>query len=337
MTSRTFISSGISAGLSAGLSTGAALGALVIATPAFAQGQYGPEMTYDDRGYEYAQPASAAVPQAAPITYRQQAVVQPLPQRAARTTPVRYIKDRPANHAGADYEVEYEAAPRVAAVPQHHARRAVPAHAPQPVMHHPMPHNQAAYPAHHQQQPRFDRQAWLDECVDRVSGGRHDRRDRNGNVIGGLVGAAAGGLIGNRVAGRGNRLAGGLIGAGVGGLAGLAVGAAIDKSSKRGNGDAYAYCEDYLARYSHGQGGYGYQQHGYAYQYARPMMLVPVWVQVPQRAVTREYVTHEYVDVEVVEYETVPARRVIKRAPAPRPVKRIKVQQSKPVRYRKGK
>ena len=320
MTTRSFISAGISAGT--------ALGALAVASPVLAQ----PEMTYEERRYEYAQPAPVAQPQAAPIVYRQEAVVQPLPPRAAHAAPVKYIKDR----AGADYEVEYEYDAPAHAASAH--RYPAAHHAPAHPTHHAMPHPGAVRPeGHHGTRPAFDRGAWLDECVDRVSGGRHDRRDRNGNVIGGLVGAAAGGLIGNRVAGRGDRLAGTLIGAGVGGLAGLAVGSAIDGKKSNRNDDAYAYCEDYLARYSHG-GGYGYQHHGYAYQYGRPMMLVPIWIQVPQRAVTREYVTYEYEDVEVVTYETVPARRrVIEHVPASKPVKRVKVQQSKPVRYRKGK
>ncbi|WP_245228726.1 glycine zipper 2TM domain-containing protein [Pontixanthobacter sp. CEM42] len=310
------------------ISTGAALGALIIATPALAQNG-DPEMTYEERGYEYAQPAPPAVPQPAPITYRQEAVVQPLPARTNYKQPVRYVKEQRyvKDHAGADYDVEYdyETAPHPAPAPQYHPpRHAVPSYA---------PHQASAYPPHHQQ-PQFDRAAWMDECVSRVSG-RHGRRDSNGKVIGGLVGAAAGGLIGNRVAGRGDRLAGTLIGAGVGGLAGLAVGSAVDGKNSRKNGDAYAYCEDWLARYSGGHHGYGYQHYGYAY-HARPMMLVPVWVQVPQRAVTKEYVTYEYYEEEIVTYEKVPARkRVIKASPAPKPVKRY-VKQPKPVKYSKG-
>lgn len=46
---------------------------------------------------------------------------------------------------------------------------------------------------------------------------------RNSGVGGALVGAAVGGVAGNVIAGRGNRLAGTLIGAGVGGAAGYAI------------------------------------------------------------------------------------------------------------------
>ncbi|MDN3646905.1 glycine zipper 2TM domain-containing protein [Pontixanthobacter aestiaquae] len=315
------------------ISTGSALGALVIAAPSLAQGN-GPEMTYEDRQYEYAQPAPSLVPQPAPITYRQEAVVQPLPERATYAPPVRYVK-KPRyvkDHAGADYDVEYEydTAKRSVPAPQYHApKHAAPAY---------LPTQAPAYPQHYQpQQPQFDRAAWMDECVGRISG-RQGRRDSNGNIIGGLVGAAAGGLIGNRVAGRGDRLAGTLIGAGVGGLAGLAVGSAIDGKNSRKNDDAYAYCEDWLARYSGGHHGYGYQQYSYAY-HAQPMMLVPVWVQVPQRAVTKEYVTYEHYEEEVVTYEEVPAkRRMIESHPAPatKPVKRTYVKQAQPVKYSKG-
>ena len=49
------------------------------------------------------------------------------------------------------------------------------------------------------------------------------RERRNSGVGGALVGAAAGGIAGNLIAGRGNRLAGTLIGAGVGGAAGYAI------------------------------------------------------------------------------------------------------------------
>ena len=319
------------------------MGALVMATPALAQNYGDPEMTYEERGYEYAQPAPAPQPQTAPITYRQEAVVQPLPPRQTYAQPTRYVKDRVAPKAGADYEVEYEyeTAKRVTHAPRYHTTPQIGA---APVTHHKpvhaMPHHGVTYPAPHHQQPAFDQEAWLDECVNRVTGGRHGRRGGNGGVVGGLVGAAAGGLIGNRVAGRGDRLAGTLIGAGVGGLAGLAVGSAADRSSKRKSGDAYAYCEDWLARYSGGgHYGYGYQHHGYAYQYAQPMMLVPVWIQVPQRAVTREYVTTETVDVEVVTYEETPVvrKRVIEYAPAPKPVKRTYIKQAQPTRYVKGK
>lgn len=307
------------------LSIGTAGMAIAAASPAFA-GQ--PEMTYEQRPYEYAQPAPT---QAAPIIYQQHAVVQPVPVRAPE--PARYQTRY--EDESVEYETEYETEYRNAGAdyaPPHHGQ-AYPAHPHQaPVTPYPMHHQQVVYPQHGPypatqpmpQPPAFDREAWLEECEYRVTGGER-RRDGNGNIIGGILGAATGGLIGNRVAGRGDRLAGSLIGAGVGGLAGLAIGAAIDAASDDDRDDGRAYCEDYLARYSHSQQNYGYG-YGQTY-YAQPMMLVPVMVQVPQRAVVREYVTEEVVHVEKVTYEEVPRQRVIKRVPVqskPVPIKRVR-------------
>ncbi len=70
----------------------------------------------------------------------------------------------------------------------------------------------------------FDREAWLAECRARV--GTYEESDR-ARLIGTVVGAAAGGLIGNRVAGSGNRVGGTVIGAGTGAVAGSVVGDAI--------------------------------------------------------------------------------------------------------------
>jgi uncharacterized protein YcfJ/Ni/Co efflux regulator RcnB len=68
---------------------------------------------------------------------------------------------------------------------------------------------------------------------------------RDSGLGGAAMGAAAGGLAGNRIAGRGNRTGGTLIGAGVGALAGMV----IDKAEDRER------CKRLLAR--DGQGGYG--------------------------------------------------------------------------------
>ena len=312
------------------VSLSAVASVIALASPAFAQ----PEMTYEERAYEYARPAPAT--QAAQqVIFREQAVVQPIP--AARYE----------NEAGADYVVSDDyrnpapqyvktryvkthAAPQQVVYTQRQAQPIVyPAdHQAQVVQHHAVQPQIVQYPHHGQiaQQPSFDRGAWLAECRDRMGGGQ--RRDSNGNIIGGLVGAAAGGLIGNRIAGRGDRLGGTLIGAGVGGLAGLAVGGAIDRGNRADRDEVAQYCEEYLAYYSN-----GYTQHqGYYNQ--QQMMLVPVLIQVPQRAVTREIVTYETVEEHVTTYEEVPAQRHV----APRPTKRIQVapQPTKRVRYIKG-
>ncbi len=138
-----------------------------------------------------------------------------------------------------------------------------------------------------QSQPRqlayspAERAEWLSQC--RALHVNYDEpvyveRDRDGNeeMIGSVLGAAAGGVIGHEVARRGDRLAGTLIGAGLGGLAGAVVGAVID-----GFGDdederyvaapqepGFDYCEAYLINYERG---YGTPQMAYA-----PAMIVPV-------------------------------------------------------------
>lgn len=172
--------------------------------------------------------------------------------------------------------------------------------------------------------PPFDRGAWLANCRERIRG---VSREERGGVIGGLLGAAAGGVIGNR-AWDSERLAGTLLGAGVGGLAGLAIGAAIGAAGDRRREDECAW---HLDRYmAGGYPGHGYGHPGYGYAYAGygypAVAYVPVLVAVPQRAVVRETVTEEWVDV--------PARarshghgKVI-RAHTPAPDKRI--------RYTKG-
>lgn len=202
-----------------------------------------------------------------------------------------------------------------------------PAPPPLPPMVHPMPHGgypmapQMAYhpgPHHPGYGPHFDRDAWLRDCRERIRG--VSRKDRAG-VIGGLLGAAVGGVVGNR-AWDSERLAGTLLGAGVGGLAGVAIGAAIGAAGDRRREDeCAAHLDGYLAR--------GYPGYGYGYGYGQ-VAYVPVMVQVPQRAVIREYVTEEVIDEPVRASPPVyrpaprPETKILPR-PAPRSDKRIKL------------
>lgn len=187
----------------------------------------------------------------------------------------------------------------------------------------PPPHGYAPphpYPtAYPHAAPPFDRGAWLANCRERIHG--VSREDRGG-VIGGLLGAAAGGVIGNR-AWDSERLAGTLLGAGVGGLAGLAIGSAIGAAGDRKREDECAW---HLDRYmAAGHQGYGYSHpgYGYGYSYGYPAIAyVPVLVAVPQRAVMRETVTEEWIDVPV---HTGPRTHTkVIREHAPVPDKRIK-------------
>jgi hypothetical protein len=154
------------------------------------------------------------------------------------------------------------------------------------------------------------REAWLGECRHRMS-----YRDRDNGLGGLLIGGVAGGVIGNRVAGRHHRTEGT--------IAGAVVGMAIDRGED-GRGD-YDYCEayfdDYYAHYA--PGGYGYGAYGYGYAYAVPMMMVRVpHHQVRDRDCVEEVVSEEYVPVR---------RRVIPRAPRLVPDKRIRIAPDKRV------
>jgi hypothetical protein len=149
----------------------------------------------------------------------------------------------------------------------------------------------------------FDRDGWLADCRHRIRG--IDRRDRGG-VIGGLLGAIAGGVIGNRAWDR-HRTAGTLLGAGVGGLAGLAIGSAVDAAGRHHDDECAFYLDQYMSSYpgpqAHPGYAYGYPAYGYA-----GYTLVPVLIAVPQRQVIRETVTEEWVE-EPVRRRSLPARR----------------------------
>jgi hypothetical protein len=184
----------------------------------------------------------------------------------------------------------------------------------------PAPHTAAHYPA----PPRFDREAWLANCRERIRG---VSREERGGVIGGLLGAVAGGVIGNR-AWDAERLAGTLLGAGVGGLAGLAIGSAIGAAGDRRREDECAWHLDRYMAAGHPGYGYGYPGHAYGYGHAYPAFTyVPVLVQVPQRAVVRETVTEEWVDVPAPR-RTVTQTKIV-RQPAARATGRNKLIKAK--------
>ncbi|HYD29269.1 MAG TPA: glycine zipper 2TM domain-containing protein [Azospirillaceae bacterium] len=147
------------------------------------------------------------------------------------------------------------------------------------------------------------REDWLRDCRRRIS---------DNGLGGAVIGGAAGGLLGNRIAGRGDRVVGTVAGAAVGAVAGAAIDRAEDGAHDR---DACeAYLDDYYADYGDGPG-YGYQAYGYpAYGYAVPMVMVPVMVR-SQKPCVETVVTEEYV--------TTPARRNIRRMP--RAGKRIRI------------
>lgn len=279
-----------------------------VAAPAWAH----PEPPPEPGTYEYAQPA----PEEAPVVYREEEVVQPLP--GAEAPPLTHHDHaHPGDHSHAD-------APLQPPHPHHDHVPMQPPHGPH--AYHVLPPH--AYPMHGAlPQPAFDRDGWLADCRARL--GHRRGRDEDG-VGGGILGAIVGGVIGNRVA-SGERLAGTLIGAGVGGLAGVAIGTAIgaatrDRDHARAADECELYLDDYLARYSR-RPDYGYG-HPYAYGYGYPVQMtyMPVLVMVPQRAVVRETVTEEWIDAPA------PAKRTIHRhtpAPATKAVKQVKRIKSK--------
>ena len=162
----------------------------------------------------------------------------------------------------------------------------------------------------------FEREQWIEEC-NRRTAGRSD--EEKGSIIGGLLGAIAGGIIGNRVA-DGDRLAGTLIGAGTGGLGGFLLGNLIGGSRDRDEPyDCEAALDSYLSQYGQGPvriasrnipspaygypgyytpGPYGYAP-AYGYNYAPPQQIVYVPVRYEQQyqVVVRETVREETYEV----------------------------------------
>ena len=187
----------------------------------------------------------------------------------------------------------------------------------------------------------FQREQWIDEC-ERRTNGRGDRE--KGGIIGSLLGAITGGIIGNRVADT-ERLGGTLIGAGVGGLGGLLLGNLIGGGRDRdGDYDCAAALDSYLSQY--GQPGVPaariasrtipapvYQAPAYPV-YAQPVQYAPAYTYAPPQQVVYvpiEYQQQQRVIVrETVREEVIPgAARTI---PAPIPIK----QPTAAPRYIKG-
>jgi Ni/Co efflux regulator RcnB len=127
----------------------------------------------------------------------------------------------------------------------------------------------------------------------------YERCLKSNGLKGGAIGAILGGVAGNRIAGRGDRLGGTLLGAGLGGLAGVAVEKATSK------------CKRYEPRYqeqprtSYPSQGYYPQQQGWQggyYYYPQAPMVTTVTV-MPGTSTTTTTVTEE------VYYETVKSYR----------------------------
>lgn len=174
----------------------------------------------------------------------------------------------------------------------------------------------------------FERQQWIDECQRRTRGRNHND---TGLIIGGLIGAIAGGFAGYEIAGAGDRVLGSVLGVGGGGLLGGLLGSLFDGDKKKNLYNCEAALDSYLSTYgapttriasreiaypAYADPGYAYGYpagYSYGYTYAAPpqVVLVPVRTEVQQQVVVRE--TERY------ETYSVPGAERIIPAPAPRP------------------
>lgn len=180
-------------------------------------------------------------------------------------------------------------APHAYAPPMAYAPQAYPAYAP-PMAYGPAP-------------AVFEREQWIDECRRRT---RWQSRDNTGLIIGGLLGAIAGGVAGYEIAGVGDRVLGTALGVGGGGLVGGLIGSLFGGSRRKNLYDCEAALDSYLSAYGAPGAriasrtipypaydyGYGYQQ---SYIYAPPpqMVVVPVRTEVQQQVVVRETERYE--------------------------------------------
>ena len=176
----------------------------------------------------------------------------------------------------------------------------------------------------------FERDQWIAECERRTRG---QNRDDTGAIIGGLLGAIAGGFAGYEIAGVGDRVLGTVLGVGGGGLIGGLLGSLFDGDDED-RYDCEAALDAYLTQYgapgpriasreiAYPAYGYGYgypQAYSYGYSYAPPpqMVLVPVRTEVQQQVVVRETVREESYTV-----PRAPAERIIPdRRPSPKMIK----------------
>ncbi len=211
----------------------------------------------------------------------------------------------------------------------------------QPVAYYHATHAAPAYHTATYAPAVLDRESWIAECERRTEG-----RDKNstGTIIGGLLGAIGGGILGNRVWDS-ERLAGTLIGGGLGGLAGGLIGSLFNGDKKDDLYDCEAALSTYLDQHSQygapriasrviaapvapapvAYPAYSYAQPTY-YQPAQTMVMVPVTTYQPQRVIVRETVREEMVPG---------AARVLPQAapaPVPAPSPKLIKQAPQPVR-----
>lgn len=182
----------------------------------------------------------------------------------------------------------------------------------------------------------FERQQWIDECRNRT---KRQNRDNTGLIIGGLLGAIAGGFAGYEIAGVGDRVLGTALGVGGGGLIGGLLGSLFGGDKEKNRYDCEAALDSYLSQYGAPTAriasreipyaapgyayappayGYGYPAaYSYGYSYAPPpqMVMVPVRSEVQQQVVVRETERYETYNVPGAA-RVIPAQR-----PSPKMIK----------------
>lgn len=267
------------------------LAALALAVPALAQAQ-------DYSGMPPLAPLSEDEVRALPVEYRTAPVT-------SQVTETREIVDG-VETITRTRRIDLPAAPR-APMPQGHVQTYAPpmAYAAAPVV--------------------FERQQWLDECRRRTAG---RDKDDTGTIIGGLLGAIAGGFAGYEIAGAGDRVLGTVLGVGGGSLLGGLIGSLFNGDDED-RYDCEAALDAYLTQYgtpgTHlasreipyapypAQYGYAYPAYGYAYH--PQTVMVAVRREVPQQVVVRETVREERYAVPGAA-RTIPAQR-----PSPKMIK----------------
>ena len=254
----------------------------------------------------------ADLPPLAPIS---EAEVRSLPPEY-RTGPVTSVSDETVTNVGGVETITRtrridvpHARPTAPAAPHGYPQQGYPQQG-----YYPQPVTYAAPPV------VFERQQWLDECYRRTAGRSNDD---TGLIIGGLLGAIAGGVAGYEIAGVGDRVLGTALGVGGGGLIGGLLGSLFGGGKKKNRYDCEAALDGYLTQYGAPGGhvasrevaypggpayGHGYPV-AYSYAYAQPqVVLVPVRTEVQQQVVVRETERYETYTVPGTARE-IPAQR----------------------------
>lgn len=249
-------------------------------------------------------PAFALPALAAAQNYSDLPPLSPLGEAEVRSLPPEY-RSAPVTSLTSETTVGIDGVETITRTRRIEAARPLPA-APAPQNHAPQayPHQGYAPVAYAPAPAVFEREQWIDECRRRTAG---RDKDDTGLIIGGLLGAIAGGFAGYEIAGVGDRVLGTVLGVGGGGLIGGLLGSLFDGDDDEDRYDCEAALDSYLSQYgtpapriasreiAYPAYGYGYPAYSYGYSYAPPpqVVVVPVRTEVQQQVVVRETVREE--------------------------------------------